>query len=108
FAVGAADSQALQWQYLNGQTTLPSVGVSNGTFHLTAPLQSGSFEVRLYAKGYVKLAPSPLITVSPGPVTLTASPTSRPGGTIQVALTNGSGTPTDWVGLFPLGAGDAQ
>jgi hypothetical protein len=108
FAVGAADPQALQWQYLNGLTTLPSVGVSNGSVHFTAPLQNGSYEVRLYAKGYVRLATSAVINVAASSVSLTASPTSRQGGTIQVVLTNGPGTATDWVGLFPLGAGDAQ
>jgi subtilisin family serine protease len=111
FAVGAADSQALQWKYLNGTQTQPATGISNATLQFTAPSATGNYEIRLYAKGFVRLATSGNIAVgssSSGSAQLTASPsTVKPGNTIQVGVSNSPGNATDWVGLFVVGSADS-
>lgn len=110
FAVGAGDSQALQWQYLNGMQTLPAIGLTSATLTFIAP-PPGQYEVRLYARGFVRLATGGTITVAtPGagsPVLTVSPPSADPGDTLQADLSNGPGNTSDWAGLFLVGAPDS-
>lgn len=111
FAVGAADGSAIQWQYLNGTQTQPSTGISNATLQFTAPSTTGNYEVRLYGKGFARLATSPTITVTTGSsssASITAPASVNPGATFQAVISNGPGNTTDWAGLFAVGSGDGS
>jgi hypothetical protein len=113
FAVGGGNADALQWQYLNGTQAQPGAGIANATLQFTAPTTAGNYEIRLYAKGYVRLATSGTIAVSStsgsGSASLTATPSSvRAGNAIQVSVSNSPGNSTDWVGLFAVGGADSQ
>jgi hypothetical protein len=64
FAVGAPDSQFLQWQYPNGLAVMPASGIASAAISFTAPSAPGKYELRLYARGYVRLATT-TVTVTP-------------------------------------------
>src|SRR5215472_7346578 len=117
YAAGQPDNSTsyLSWVYLNGTQTAPSTGVKSATITMTAPSAVASYEARFYADdGYTVLArvtftiqasapppSSPSITVNGSSNAVVA-----PGAKITVAVANGPGNPTDWVGLYIAGAPD--
>src|SRR5215472_15516471 len=120
YVVGAPDNSTnfLSWVYLNGTQTAPSTGVKSATVTMAAPSAGGSYEARFYANdGYTVLArttfsvqasaPPPPPPSSPS-ITVNGSSNAvvAPGASIAVAVANGPGNPTDWVGLYVVGAPD--
>ena len=64
FATGAAATNHLQWQYLNGAFTAPATGVSGAALTFTLPLTPGTYEVRFFRNNtFTVLATSDAITV---------------------------------------------
>jgi hypothetical protein len=116
YPTGAADSAYLTWYYLSGTTTPPSVGMASATLDVVLPTSAGDYDVRLFAaNGYSKVATGPTVRVLASaatirvngvlpPATVPASPASA----LTVVIANGPENPTDWIGLFPVGAADTS
>jgi uncharacterized protein YegP (UPF0339 family) len=107
YAVGAANTSYLSWQYLSGTQSAPAKGKTSATLSFAMPSAPGQYNLRFLASnGYTLLATSNTITVAQAAgATITPSPTSvSPGGTETVAVSNGPGNTTDWVGLYAVGA----
>jgi len=86
------------WKYLSDTRVAPGTGLSGATVHLTVPASASMCNVRWYANDtFTPLATSTAIPVT-GP-TITLTPPAAPGGVLVVTLTNGPGSPTDWVTL---------
>jgi subtilisin family serine protease len=86
-AVGSANATYLDYTYVGS-------GVTTRTWTVTAPGTPGTYEFRLFANyGYTRLATSPVVTVQPGPPSISSlSPASGPVGGAAFSLTvNGSG-----------------
>src|SRR5262249_51458991 len=63
---GAADTQYLAWQYLNGAMVAPNVGLTTATVTFTMPPLGGPLEVRLFSNNsFTRLAISPTVSVTP-------------------------------------------
>ena len=99
--VGLSDASGniLQWKYLNGSQTLPAVGTGNAAVPFTLPATPGTYHVRFFNAAYLLIAMSGSITTTLPSVTLSAA-TGTVGGTVMATVTNGPGTPGDWVGLY--------
>jgi len=94
-----ANGNAVQWQYLNGTQTRPATGVKNASVTFVLPAAPGTYHARLFNAAYVRVATSATISTTPPSVTLGAT-TGTAGGTVAATVTNGPGTPGDWVGLY--------
>ena len=94
-----AGGNVLQWRYLNGSQTLPAVGIVNAAVPFTLPATPGIYHARFFNAAYVLLATSGSITTTVPSVTLSAA-TGTVGGSVLATVTNGPGTPGDWVGLY--------
>jgi hypothetical protein len=104
YAVGSPNNPPLSRQYTAGATT--------GSRTFTAPSQPGQYEFRYFTNDTFNLvATSAPITVTstPGTHTLNASPSPvSPGGNLTVTWSAPAGSsPTDWIGLFAVGAADS-
>ena len=56
----------VDWMYMSGTRTNPSLGLTTATIQLTAPATPGTYDVRLFANNtYTKLATSSTIIVTP-------------------------------------------
>jgi subtilisin family serine protease len=94
-AVGTPDSSYLQFTYVGA-------GVTTRTWMVTIA-SPGVYEFRLFLANGSRAATSPVVTVSPP--TLSVSATSvAPGGQVTVTLANGLGGATDWLALALVGA----
>jgi hypothetical protein len=104
YTVSAPNSPSIQWTYTNG--------TSSGTWTISAPTTTGSYEFRYFLQdGYLSAARSATFTVSSasGTYSLTPSPsTVTAGGSLQVSWSAPSGRPTtDWIGFDQVGAASA-
>lgn len=115
FAVGAADTRYLAWQYLNGSTSPPASGFGAATLDFLLPTNPGSYEFRLFANNtYARLTTSTTIVVAASGAQLAVngiaapdSPTVPAGSVAVVSVSGGPGNTTDWVGFYPAGATDS-
>ena len=113
---GSGDSEFVAWQYLNGTTTPPQTPLTAATTHFLLPTVAGTYEFRLFAAGgYGRLATSGEVVVGSSPAHLAVNGIEAPadvsaaaGTPLTVSLTAGPGNATDWLGLFPVGAGDGE
>src|SRR4029077_12363670 len=93
----------LQWQFLDGTQTRPTVGRTGATLTFTMPLTPGVYELRFFlANTYTVLATSVAITVVAPTITLSAT-TVAPGATVTATIASGPGTAGDWVALYATG-----
>jgi hypothetical protein len=102
---GAADTNWVAWIYSTGR------GSDSTLFNIPVNLSAGSYEVRLFANNtFKRLAVSNTVTVTASGPTLATSPVSTSaGGTLTVSWRNiAAPTSTDWVGLYTVGAADAN
>ena len=112
FAVGGADTQYLAWDYLNGSTSAPASGLSAATVGFLLPVDTGSYEFRLFANNtYARLSTSPTVVVAPSGAHLAVNGIAAPdpatvaaGSVAVVSVSGGPGSTTDWVGFYPAGA----
>jgi hypothetical protein len=102
-AVGSPNTSYIQWTYVGA-------GITSRTWTVNMPAGGGTFEFRLFRNGYVRVATSPQVTVTPGPPpTLTvSSATAPPGGSVTVTLAHGLGGATDWLALAVVGASNTS
>jgi hypothetical protein len=70
------------------------------------PAAAGTYEFRLFANGYTRLATSPAVNVTAAaPAALSVSASSVTGGSpVTVTLTNSPGGATDWLALASTSA----
>ena len=116
YAAGASDGQNLAWQDLSGSTVPPAMGLSSATVEFLVPIAPGGYEVRFFATtGYGRLATSTALVVT-GPTARLAvngvvPPQTlmlEPAAAATVAIEQGPGHSTDWVGLYAIDAPDSQ
>ncbi len=63
FRASDPDASPLTWQYLNGSTAPPAVGLTAASLTVTLPADTGTYEVRLFADGsYNRLATSSAVS----------------------------------------------
>src|SRR4029450_1154351 len=110
FPIGAGDGAYIDWFYTSSCQKAPGAPASQGSCPQTMT-SAGTFELRLYAnKSYTRLATSQQVTVTAGGggPTLSVRPTSIGVGGTVTATWGGVASPTahDWVGVYPIGAGD--
>jgi hypothetical protein len=113
FPIGA--TSYLDWWYMNGTHTAPAAPWTGASFTTTAPTTSGQYEVRYFTApsgnwGELRAtsativvtagAPPPAITVNSSASVITVAP----GAALSIAVTNGLGHISDWVGFFLKGA----
>jgi hypothetical protein len=107
-AVGANDLDKLDWKYLNGTRTAPTVGLTEATVTFQMPQMPGRYEFRFFRDGsYARLATSSVVTVAPPTLTVSASVVRR-AGRVTVTLTQGPGFVLDLISLHEVGASDAD
>jgi hypothetical protein len=103
---GAADTGWVTWIYGSGQAS------GSVVFPLPSTLSAGSYDIRLFSNDSVglRLAVSNPITIAASGPSIAVSPvTTTAGGTLTANWRNiASPTPTDWVGVYPVGAADAN
>jgi glucose/arabinose dehydrogenase len=107
YPTSAPDGAFVAWQFLNGLVTLPMSGTNGATLAFTAPVMPGTYDIRLFSNGYVRLATSSAVNV-PAPTVTLAGGTVSPGATISFTVAGGPGNVTDWVGLYPTSAADGE
>jgi ABC-type molybdate transport system substrate-binding protein len=104
--LNSPDTTYSSWTY--------GTGTPNGSLLLGVPgnLPAGAYEVRMFAQNTInRLGISNIVNITAGGgTTLIATPTSTgPGGTLTVSYAGvPTPTPTDWVGLYSVGALDAN
>ena len=103
YAVGG--SIELDWKFLNGLRTAPTVGASGATVSFTMPTTPGAYVLRFYANDtYTVLATAPITVTTSGSLTFTVSSTTvAPGATVTTTVANGPANATDWVGVYAVG-----
>jgi hypothetical protein len=111
YAVGAGDSAFVDWNFLNGQKTLPAAGQTGAvTLQFPAPAQPGNYQFRLFNNGYTLHATSVTVFVGTSPssgATITVNtPNVAAGQTIEIVIANGPGRTNDWVGIYTLSSTD--
>src|SRR5271155_4740448 len=122
-AAGTPDSSYISWYYLDGTQSAPAVGLTAATVMMTAPAANGAYEARLYPNnGYTATARASFTVASPAPAP--PPPPSPPatsivvngssnavvtqGAALAIAVANGPGNTTDWVGLAAAGTPDSS
>jgi len=107
YPTGAADTAYVAWIYVSCSKTAGAAAAAGScVFPVPTPIAGGTYELRLFANnGYTKLATSNAFTVTAG---LSVTPTSAVRGGSVTATWGGltAQTSTDWIGLYPSGAGD--
>jgi len=94
-----ANGGNVEWKYLDGTQTLPTVGRTNATLTFSLPGTPGVYHARLFKGDYTQVAASGTITTVPPRVTLGAT-TGTAGGPVMAIVTNGPGGRGDWLGLY--------
>ena len=105
--VGSAANSYLDWQYLNGTRSIPATGQMSVELTFIMPLTPGEYELRFFMNSYNLLATSPVVTVKPPTLTVSAT-TVAPGGSVQLSVAEGPGQRGDWVALAAVGSGLAS
>jgi uncharacterized protein YegP (UPF0339 family) len=103
------DNQRLDWVYDDSCTQLAGANaLASGSCPVTMPSTAGTYILRLFANnGYTILATSNQITVSGSSTATISAPSSACLGCSVSASWSGVSSPTntDWIGLYPAGAG---
>ena len=107
FAVGS--STQLDWKYLNGTQTAPTVGLTSATLSFAMPTAGGQYNFRFFANGSTTVsATSPTVTVAAPPTSIIPSATTvTAGSALTATVANGPGNRLDWVALYPVGSNAA-
>ena len=92
---------------MNGTRSIPATGQMSAELTFTMPLTPGEYELRFFMNSYDLLATSPVVTVKPPTLTVSAT-TVAPGGSVQVSVAEGPGQRGDWVALAAVGSGLAS
>ena len=108
YAPGAPSTAYIDWIYTSC-TKAAGSGMSDGSCPLVVPrdLPAGTYQLRLFANnGFVELATSQSLTVTPPGATVSASPGAVPAGSAVTVTWSGNAapSPTDWIGLYAAGA----
>ena len=108
---GAGNNSYIDWMYVSCSKTPGSAAASGSCpFGIAAALATGAYEVRLLSNNqFVVLAASNVFTVTtPAGPPLTVTPTTIvAGGSVTATWgTIANATSTDWIALFPAGAGN--
>ena len=94
---------SLAWVYVSGSTTA-SDGLANGSVAFTNNLSVGDYVARFFKNdGYSQLAAAVAFTVGDPPGVATDKLNYAAGEAITVSFSNGTGNPSDWISLMPLG-----
>ena len=103
YAVGGTIE--LDWKFLNGSRTAPTIGATGATVSFTMPTTPGAYVLRFYANDtYTILATAPITVTTSGTLTFTVSSTTvAPGATVTTTVANGPANATDWVGVYAVG-----
>src|SRR6185295_14700060 len=57
YRTAAGDTAYMAWQFLNGMTTTPMIGLTGATLQFAAPSTPGTYEVRFFSNNtYTRLA----------------------------------------------------
>lgn len=115
YAVNGPDSAYLGWKYLNGSTTMPSIGVADSAVTFVVPIAAGSYEFRLFnANTFTRLANSTTMVVSASTSSLSVNGVSAPniatavaGSQAAIGVAGGPSNVGDWVGLYRAGEPDS-
>ena len=106
FQVGASNGARLDWFYLNGSKVAPATGSASANVVFRIPT-AGQYNLRLFTNsGSTPLATSAAITVTSTSTSATVTPSATTvarGSLITITVTNGSGSVSDWVGIYPPG-----
>ena len=106
------DRAGYSWDYLNCTRTAPTVGVTSATCSLSAPSVAGNYYAVFFSNNsYTVLASAPFGVTVPPPSSPSITVNGASGGTavsagasISVAVANGPGSATDWMGVCKAGA----
>jgi hypothetical protein len=109
------DGAGYSWDYLNCTQTAPTTGVTSATCSLPAPKVAGNYYAVFFLNNtYTVLASAPFqVTVpSPSSPSITVNGTSSgatvsAGASMSVAVANGPGNATDWIGVCNSGTAPA-
>jgi len=106
YPAGASDTAFMAWQYFNG-TRVPTIMSAAETLSFR-PLQTGSYEIRAFAANRFTRLAAATFHVDQPPVVLTlAKMTFSSTEVVDLSLVGGTGSATDWVGLYGVGAADS-
>jgi peptidyl-Asp metalloendopeptidase len=95
------------WSYLNSTKTPPSVGLANATLSFDAPNLTSTYVARFFPNnGGTAIATSPNFALGSPGLEVVAFQSIRAGQPMVVRISQGHGSITDWVGLYPAGAPD--
>ena len=114
YLLGAADTNFLDWIYVSCSKSSTIARASGScSYVLPGGLAAGSYELRLFADSYTRLAISNGFTVTTGGTaspTLTVNPKTAKAGATVTASWNAIPVPTpkDWIGLYTPGAADTK
>jgi hypothetical protein len=93
----APDTGYVAFQYLNGLTSPPVMGMTSATLQFVAPMTPGTYNVRLFTGGWTRLATS-------GPVTVQTQPSLTINDAIVAEGNSGTTPATFTVTLSPASA----
>ena len=104
-APGQCDGAGYSWDYLNCTQTAPTTGIRSATCSLGAPSVAGSYNAVFFSNnGYTALASAPFQVTGSITVNGTSGGTTVTGGAnMSVAVANGPGNATDWIGVCNAG-----
>lgn len=117
FGVGAANSQRIDWWYLNGSKTPPAGPIVTAAFNIPVPAVSGTFELRYFRNNNDHFSTSGSIAVAGGVCTYTLNgqppAAGLSGGQGMASFTASAGnacswnatTPTSWITLTGAASG---
>jgi hypothetical protein len=114
FSVGATDAQYLAWQYLNGSTSAPTIGLITTSLRFLLPTAPGNYEFRLFVNNTNQLlSTSATVTIAAPTAQIAVNGVAAPGavtapaGSVATAsISGGPANATDWVGLYRAGSAD--
>jgi hypothetical protein len=108
YPIGGGTAQRVSYQFLNGLSTPPTVGLRQATLTFQLPPTAGDYELRFFRNNTMDLlARSVAFSVALPSITLSATSVAS-GQTVTATIANGPGSPHDWVGLFPVGGSSTQ
>ena len=94
---------SLAWVYVSGSTTAGD-GLANGSVAFSNNLSVGDYVARFFKNdSYSQLAAAVAFTVGDPPGVATDKLNYAAGEGITVSFSNGTGNPSDWISLMPLG-----